>query len=169
MLKIEQLRSFVFLLERMKSISLIALKFLYLISRVLQLATQRASEKIARISLDVYNTELNNFAYLSSRLITQLENLSNKTKIYNHRLKRLNQDIQELEELFQLVMDTAQIEICNWYLLTNKIIPLKNYQPLFSLNSNAAAKVYESFLEFVHPEDYQSVTQTILRCIEEKM
>jgi PAS domain-containing protein len=66
-------------------------------------------------------------------------------------------------------MDAAQVEICEWYLLTNKIIPLKNYKLLFSLDSNTTAKVSKNFLDFVHPEDYKSVTQAILRCIEEKI
>ncbi|MBE9051945.1 PAS domain S-box protein [Nostocales cyanobacterium LEGE 11386] len=77
--------------------------------------------------------------------------------------------LQESEERLKLALDAAQMGLWDWNITTGQLIWSENHQLLFGLVPGSFDNTYEAFLECVHPEDQQSVTQVIINALAKKI
>jgi PAS domain S-box-containing protein len=67
-----------------------------------------------------------------------------------------------------LAQKAAEIGSWDWNLQTGELVWSEQIEPIFGLKKGEFEKTYDSFLEMVHPEDRQFVTESINNCIKKE-
>ncbi|AFY32659.1 PAS domain S-box protein [Calothrix sp. PCC 7507] len=82
--------------------------------------------------------------------------------------KQAEESLRQSEERLSLALESAGMGIWDWNLLTNEAIWSPNMGLVYGLPSSSLySHNIEDFLNLIHPEDQQSLSQMIARSIEE--
>lgn len=84
-------------------------------------------------------------------------------------LKQANADLAASEERLKLALEAAKMSTWEWDILTNKVNWSNNSQLLSELNPTCCKGSYQAFLNCVHPEDREFLTQGLSCTFEEKV
>ncbi|MEH1874469.1 PAS domain-containing hybrid sensor histidine kinase/response regulator [Nostoc sp.] len=82
--------------------------------------------------------------------------------------QQVEASLRESEERLRLALETSQMGLWDWNIVTNQIIWSENHELLFGLLPGSFNGSYESFLKWVHPEDRQVVRQVITQAMAQK-
>jgi PAS domain S-box-containing protein len=74
--------------------------------------------------------------------------------------------IQQSEERFRLAQRAAEIGSWDWDIITNEVLWSDEIEPMFGFKKGKFDKTYEAFLNCIHPDDRQYVTDSINACLE---
>lgn len=96
------------------------------------------------------------------------DELEARVQARTEELTRLNAELQESEEHLQIALEAARMGTWDWNILTGEVKWSKNMAALFGLAPEAFDGAYETFLNAVHPEDGEHVSQAIARAIAER-
>jgi hypothetical protein len=75
--------------------------------------------------------------------------------------QRLEVALQDSEQRLRIALDTAQIGLWDWNILTNQVVWSENNEQLFGLVPGSFDGTYKAFFKCIHPEDRQFVMQAI--------
>ncbi|MBD2362183.1 PAS domain-containing protein [Anabaena minutissima FACHB-250] len=76
--------------------------------------------------------------------------------------------LRESEQRLQIALSASSTGIWDWNLKTNEVIWSESMFPLFDVNPDKFEGKFESFLNFVHPEDREFVAHSMTRAIDEQ-
>lgn len=74
--------------------------------------------------------------------------------------------IKNSEERYSLAQKAANIGSWDWNITTGKLVWSERIEPMFGFAPGQFAGTYEAFLESVHPEDRQLITESVSGCME---
>jgi PAS domain S-box-containing protein len=74
---------------------------------------------------------------------------------------RAEETLKRSEERYALAQQAANIGSWDWNILTNKLAWSEQIEPMFGFNRDKFEGTYEAFLECIHPEDRQSVIDSV--------
>lgn len=83
--------------------------------------------------------------------------------------KQAEESLRASEERLRLALEVARISTWDWNILTNQVTWSHNYELLFGLTPGSFGQTYESFLEYVHPQDRQLLTEAVTCCVAQKV
>jgi PAS domain S-box-containing protein len=130
-------------------------------------ATQVANGNLSAIAPVMTKNEVGTLAKTFNMMINQLKISQEEKEYYNYNLEQNNKALQDSDRQLRLALSAANMEILDWNLLANKVIETKNREFLFDLDSNSFERSSPNFLERVHPEDREFVTQSLMYSMEE--
>ncbi len=81
--------------------------------------------------------------------------------------KRAQEALKESEERLRLALTTAHLGTWDWQIQSGQVIWSGNVESLFGLPQGSFVGTYGAFLDCVHPDDRELVTQAITRAVEE--
>ncbi|MBK1988182.1 PAS domain S-box protein [Sphaerospermopsis aphanizomenoides BCCUSP55] len=81
--------------------------------------------------------------------------------------KQQEERLKESEERLQLALLAGDAAIWDWNIKTNQVIWSDHLYSLFGLTSEMFDGRYETFLNFVHPEDREFLNQSVMRSIHQ--
>lgn len=76
--------------------------------------------------------------------------------------------LKESEARLRLALESAQMEIWDWNIVTNEMVYSEQLAPMFGLPRGTYHSTYEAFLNAVYPEDRESVQEAVARAIGER-
>ncbi len=82
--------------------------------------------------------------------------------------KQLQEELRESEERLKFALCAARMGRWEWNILTNKITWSENLEALFGLEQGAFDGTYESFINYVHPQDRDFVNQSVMQAVQEE-
>ncbi|MBD1836351.1 diguanylate cyclase [Cyanobacteria bacterium FACHB-472] len=136
----------------------------------------RLGDKTVQIPLRQGNDEIALLWQSLSQLVQKVTEQENQLVASNQLLHLELSDrakaevvLQQSEEQLRLALEAARIGIWDWNILTDKITWSNNYALLFGLEAGTFNGTYEAFNECVHPEDRESITQALNRCVKAKV
>ncbi|MEQ8996865.1 MAG: PAS domain S-box protein [Coleofasciculus sp. B1-GNL1-01] len=77
--------------------------------------------------------------------------------------KQVEAELRQSEERLNLALDTAQMGIWDWNLLTNQICWSEYHELLFGLTPGTYDGTYKTFEACIHPDDREAVKQAVNR------
>jgi PAS domain S-box-containing protein len=80
--------------------------------------------------------------------------------------KQAEESLRRSEERLSLALEAAHMGIWDWNLLTNEAVWSPNMGPIYGLPQNSACSNLEEFLNLIHPEDQQLLSEVIANNIE---
>ncbi|MBD1904339.1 diguanylate cyclase [Funiculus sociatus GB2-A5] len=135
----------------------------------------RLGDKTVQIPVRQGNDEIGLLWQSLSQLLQKVTEQENQLVASNQLLHLELSDrakaevlLQQSEEHLRLALEAARIGIWDWNILTDKITWSDNYALLFGLEPGTFNGTYEAFNEWVHPEDRESITQALNRCVKAK-
>ena len=81
---------------------------------------------------------------------------------------QLRAQLQQSEERLKLALEATHIGIWEWNILTDQVMWSQSLEILFGIEPETFAGTYAAMLEPVHPDDLDSVTQTIARSLAQR-
>jgi PAS domain S-box-containing protein len=81
--------------------------------------------------------------------------------------KRAEVRLARSEERYKLAQRAANIGSWDWDIITGELHWSETIEPLFGFGIGEFEKTYEAFLETVHPEDRQILTDSVTKCVEQ--
>lgn len=81
--------------------------------------------------------------------------------------KNLQKRIAESEERLRLAQKAAEIGTWDWELGTNKLIWSDEIKEIFGLEHNDFGGDFDSFVKFIHPDDYDFVVESVNSSLKE--
>jgi PAS domain S-box-containing protein len=76
--------------------------------------------------------------------------------------------LEKSEEQYRLAQKVSNIGSWDWTILTGGLKWSETIEPIFGFEKGAFKKTYEAFLQCLHPDDRQFVTDSVNACIEHK-
>ncbi len=97
-----------------------------------------------------------------------LEAIHRIAKLYALAVRRRrNQDaLRRSEERYALAQEAADIGSWDWNIVTGKLVWSDRIEPMFGFAEGKFKGTYEAFLDCVHPDDRQSLIDSVAACIE---
>lgn len=80
--------------------------------------------------------------------------------------KQLQQELCQSEERLKMALEAARMGRWEWNILTNKITWSENLEPLFGLEKGTFEGTYAAFIQCVHPQDREFVSQSVRQAVE---
>ncbi|HEY9597984.1 MAG TPA: response regulator, partial [Cyanophyceae cyanobacterium] len=71
------------------------------------------------------------------------------------------------EERLRIALEAAQMQTWNWEILSGKVTHSGTKHTSYGFTPSSCTSTFESFLDSIHPEDRERVTQSLHRSIEE--
>lgn len=81
-------------------------------------------------------------------------------------LRSQTQQAQSQEELLRIALSAARMGVWNWDIIKNQITWSESKEYLFGLEKSSFDGKFETFINFVHPEDREKVQQAVIQAIE---
>jgi len=94
------------------------------------------------------------------------DDLEKKVKQRTSELAASAEALQKSEERYRLAQKAAAIGSWDWNIKTGNLIWSDEIEPMFGFKKGKFKKTYEAFLECIHPEDQQSVLDSVNACLE---
>lgn len=76
--------------------------------------------------------------------------------------------LKDSEARLRLALESAQMGIWDWNIVTNEMVYSEQLGPMFGLPRGTYHSTYEAFLKAVHPEDREYVQEAVARAIGER-
>jgi PAS domain S-box-containing protein len=80
--------------------------------------------------------------------------------------KRAEEALRHSEERYALAQRAANIGSWDWDIINGKLEWSDTIEPMFGFGRGMFGRTYEAFLDCVHPEDRQSVIESVNACME---
>lgn len=80
--------------------------------------------------------------------------------------KQVEESLRQSEERLSLALEAAYMGIWDWNLLTNEAVWSPNMGLIFGLGDNSPCTNIEAFLNLIHPDDQQYLSEVLARSIE---
>ncbi len=80
--------------------------------------------------------------------------------------KQAQADLRDNEAKLQFALKAARMGVWDWNLQTNVLSWSEDVEAIFGISVNSFTGNYATYLEFIHPEDRQLVTNAIARSLE---
>ena len=107
----------------------------------------------------------------------ELENqVEKRTAALTHAYTQLQQEMAERQEVelalreseqrLNFVLNRVQMGVWDWQIAMNKVTWSEGVESLFGIPSGSFGGSYEAFLKYVHPEDFNTVTQAVTCTVE---
>ncbi|HCF29964.1 MAG TPA: hypothetical protein DEV81_22805, partial [Cyanobacteria bacterium UBA11049] len=80
--------------------------------------------------------------------------------------KQLQQELWQSEQRLKMALEAARMGRWEWNILTNKITWSENLEPLFGLEKGTFEGTYAAFIQCVHPQDREFVSQSVRQAVE---
>jgi PAS domain S-box-containing protein len=81
--------------------------------------------------------------------------------------KRAEESLRASEERLRLALEAGRMGTWDWNILTNEVTWSDNHEALQGLAAGTLGGTFASFIDLVHPEDREVVTQGIARAVED--
>ena len=89
-------------------------------------------------------------------------------KLYALAVQRMRRQaaLKAGEERYSLAQKAANIGSWDWNIVTGRLVWSERIEPMFGFTPGQFAGTYEAFLQAVHPEDRQLLTDSVNACVE---
>jgi PAS domain S-box-containing protein len=149
------------------SVYLLARKISDPILAIADTATQVADGNLSAVVPVIAKNEVGTLAEIFNKMIKQLKVSQEERQYYSNHLEQKNKALQDSDRHLRLALSAANMEILDWNLLSNKAIESTNHEFVFGQDSNLLERSTPTFIERVHPEDREFVTQALMYTMEE--
>lgn len=88
----------------------------------------------------------------------------------SHAMEKLRQQTERAklsEERLRIALEASQMQTWNWEILSGEITHSVATEAIHGFTPSSCTSTFESFLDSIHPQDRESVTQSLRRAIEE--
>ena len=99
----------------------------------------------------------------------QLDAIARIAKLYALAVQRMRRQnaLKASEERYALAQKAADIGSWDWNIVTGKLLWSERIEPMFGFAKGQFKATYEAFLQSVHPDDRQFVTDSVNACVED--
>ncbi|MFN6568562.1 PAS domain S-box protein [Dendronalium sp. ChiSLP03b] len=81
--------------------------------------------------------------------------------------KQAEESLRQSEERLSLALEAGRVGVWDWNLVSNTAVWSANLRPMYGLPSAPEPPTYEEYLDLVHPEDRESVSQVVADTIKQ--
>ena len=98
----------------------------------------------------------------------ELDAIARMAKLYGLAVQRMRRQnaLKAGEERYALAQKAADIGSWDWNIVTGKLLWSERIEPMFGFAKGQFKGTYEAFLQSVHPDDRQFVTDSVNACVE---